>query len=95
MNIELRRTIEQLLVIASREGVSIIGLVDSPEDTQCQIIRAIQIDCKPETRAVDEVLIGQHCSGDLKHCETCHLANDGESNAAGSTKKWKPLYLVK
>lgn len=74
MNTELKQKIEEVLLLAKSQGVSIIGVVDSPESNDCRIFKSLELDCKEGTRNLDSLLMGQHCKMDKECCKTCNLA---------------------
>lgn len=74
MNTELKQKIEELLTLAKSQGVSIIGVVDTPGNDDCRIFKSIELDCKAGTRNLDSLLMRQHCQMDKSSCETCNVA---------------------
>lgn len=74
MNAELKQKIEELLLLAKSQGVSIIGVVDAPSSDDCRIFKSIELECKAGTRNLDSLLMGQHCKTDKACCKTCNLA---------------------
>ncbi|WP_112480176.1 hypothetical protein [Vibrio variabilis] len=74
MNTELKQKIEELLLLAKSQGVSIIGVVDTPGSDDCRIFKSIEVDCKAGTRNLDSLLMGQHCKADKACCQSCNLA---------------------
>ncbi|CAH0526123.1 hypothetical protein [Vibrio hippocampi] len=73
MNAQLQSKIEELLVLAKSQGVSIVGLVDIPGNNVCHVFKSIEPDCKQGTRNLDNVMMRQLCTGDSDSCKTCHM----------------------
>ncbi|GAL18942.1 hypothetical protein JCM19235_2365 [Vibrio maritimus] len=60
------KKLEELLLLAKSQGVSIVGVVDIPGTEECHIFKNIEADCKAGTRNLDSVLMSQHCTQDQK-----------------------------
>ncbi|MFC5077454.1 hypothetical protein VTH8203_01227 [Vibrio thalassae] len=72
MDQELKQKIEELLVLAKLQGVSIVGLADLSNEDTCHIFRTVEHDCKQGTRNLEDILIRQSCDGNRSNCATCH-----------------------
>ncbi|MGR5295983.1 hypothetical protein ACPV5U_11455 [Vibrio mediterranei] len=82
MNQELKQKIEELLVLARMQGVSIVGLADIPNSDKCHVFKTIEHDCKQGTRNLDDIMMRQMCDGKPSNCSTCHkttpvISDDG------------------
>lgn len=73
MNKELQQKIEELLALARLQGVSILGLVDSPDSDRCHVFRTLEMNSKQGTRNLDDILMRQACSGTESDCSQCHV----------------------
>ncbi|MFA0085733.1 hypothetical protein [Vibrio sp. 10N.261.51.F12] len=73
MNKQLQQKLEELLTLAKSQGVSIVGLVDSPNTERCHIFKSIEIDSKQGIRNLDQVMMKQQCSRALDGCQSCHV----------------------
>lgn len=73
MNSELKAKIEELLLLAKSQGVSIAGLVDTPSEGSCHIFKSLEVDSKAGIRHLYEIMTEQPCSQDKKCCKSCHL----------------------
>ncbi|USD58768.1 MULTISPECIES: hypothetical protein [Vibrio] len=80
MNEQLQQKLEELLLLAKSQGVSIVGVVDIPGAEECHIFKNIEADCKAGTRNLDSVLMSQHCTQGQKNCQSCHLSKSGISD---------------
>ena len=72
MNQELKQKIEELLVLAKSQGVSIVGLADLSNEDTCHIFRSVEHYCKQGTRNLEDILMSQSCDGKRNNCATCH-----------------------
>ncbi|OIN28662.1 hypothetical protein AWH66_2021670 [Vibrio barjaei] len=95
MSAELRRKIEELLMIAKQEGVSILGLVDSADEAQCQIFRSIELNSRQGIRALDDIVMRQKCLADGSACDTCHQSCREDPSLEIPQVNSTLLYLVK
>lgn len=95
MSAELRSKIEELLMIAKREGVSILGLVDSADEAQCQIFRSIELDSRQGIRALDDIVMRQRCADDGSACGTCHQPCTKDPSSEIPQVNSASLHLVK
>ncbi|MCW8345114.1 hypothetical protein MD535_03605 [Vibrio sp. ZSDZ65] len=73
MNEQLQQKLEELLVLAKSQGVSIVGLVDAPNADRCHIFKSIEAESKAGIRNLDQIMMRQVCSGATDGCGSCHM----------------------
>ena len=73
MNEQLQQKLEELLILAKSQGVSIVGLVDAPNTDRCHIFKSIESDSRAGTRNLDQIMMSQACSGREGGCDSCHM----------------------
>lgn len=73
MNEQLQRKIEELLVLAKLQGVSIVGLVDIPGAKVCNVFKTVEPECKQGTKNLNDIMMQQVCTGDNSGCKNCHV----------------------
>ncbi|MDA9556532.1 hypothetical protein N9R79_03380 [Vibrio sp.] len=71
--LEVEQKVQELLELAKKHDISVLGVIDTHDTAQCNIFKRIGLMSKPGIRNLNEVVMSQQCSGDLKDCHQCHM----------------------